>query len=314
MWKTYRNLRRNGVIGINERNVKYVLPLNPRRLLYRVDDKIVTKELAIRANIPVPELYGVIRNARDMKHLNQMTDHPDGFVVKPAQGSQGKGIIVVDGVMKTGWRLASGRRMTFEDMNFQINNMLSGMYSLGGQPDKALVEYRVKFDETFGKISFKGVPDLRVIVLKGVPVLAMLRLPTAESDGKANLHKGGVGVGVDLATGVTKLAMQHDQLIDVHPDTGHSLENVQTPHWDDILLIAARAYEVTELGYIGVDMVLDRDKGPLLLELNARPGISIQIANRTGLKFTLERVMSMDTSKMSAEERAATAKSLQLAA
>ena len=179
MLNVLKALRQNGVIGINERNLSYVMPLNPRRLYVTVDDKFVTKELAGLAGIPTPELYGVIKNARDMRKLVDFIDHPDGFVIKPSQGSQGKGIVVVDGPLKGGWRLASGRRITLEQMQFQINNMLSGMYSLGGQPDKALIEYRVKFDDIFGQISFKGVPDLRVIVLKGIPVFAMLRLPTS---------------------------------------------------------------------------------------------------------------------------------------
>lgn len=310
MLNVFKGLRANGVIGINERNVSYVNALNPRKLLVRVDDKLLTKELAAPAGIPTPALYGVIRNARDMKRLPEFIDHPDGFVIKPAQGSQGKGIIVVDGPLKGGWRLSSGKRIDLDTMKFQINNMLSGMYSLGGQPDKALVEYRVKFDDVFGKVSFRGVPDIRVIVVKGIPVFAMLRLPTAESDGKANLHKGGVGAGIYLATGRTMQAMQHDQFIDIHPDTGHPLEDIQTPYWDDILLMAAKSYEVTELGYIGVDVVLDRDKGPMLLELNARPGISIQIANRRGLRFALEQAMALGDEKRTPEERAALAKTL----
>lgn len=310
MLNVFKGLRANGVIGINERNVKYVNALNPRKLLARVDDKLLTKELAASAGIPAPQLYGVIANARDMKRLPEFIDRADGFVIKPAQGSQGKGIIVVDGPLKGGWRLSSGKRIDLETMKFQINNMLSGMYSLGGQPDKALIEYRVKFDDVFGKVSFRGVPDIRVIVVKGIPVFAMLRLPTAESDGKANLHKGGVGAGIGLATGRTMQAMQHDQFIDIHPDTGHPLEDIQTPYWDDILLMAAKCYEVTGLGYIGVDVVLDRDKGPMLLELNARPGISIQIANRRGLRFALEQAMALSDEKRTPEERVALAKTL----
>lgn len=313
MFKTYRALRANGVIGINERNVNYVSALNPRKLLVGVDDKLVTKELAAKAGIPTPELYGIIRDARDMKALPGFIDHADGFVIKPAQGSQGKGIIVADGPLKGGWRLASGKRIDLEGMKFQINNMLSGMYSLGGQPDKALIEYRVKFDDVFGKISFRGVPDIRVIVLKGIPVFAMLRLPTAESDGKANLHKGGVGVGIDLATGLTMQAMQHDGFIDIHPDTAHPLEGVHTPYWDDILLMSAKSYEVTGLGYIGVDVVLDREKGPLLLELNARPGISIQIANRRGMRAVLEKTMALGDQKRAPEERVSIAKTISAA-
>lgn len=305
-----RALRRNGVIGINERNIHYVNAHNPRRLLRSVNDKLETKQLAGEANIPTPELYGVVRDARDMRTLPEMMDRPDGFVIKPAQGSQGKGILVVEGPLKKGWRLASGRRVSLEALKFQINNILSGMYSLGGQPDKALLEYRVKFDDVFGAISFKGVPDIRVIVLKGIPVFAMLRLPTAESDGKANLHKGGVGVGVDIATGMTAMAMQFDRMIDLHPDTAHPLGDIQTPFWDDILLMAARSYDVTKLGYIGVDVVLDKDKGPLLLELNARPGISIQIANRKGMRSVLQKASAAPAEKMTAARRVEFARTL----
>lgn len=310
MLKTLRALRTSGVIGINERNVRFVNALNPRKSLYKVDDKLETKRLAAIASIPTPELYGVIANARDMKQLPDFIDHPDGFVVKPAQGSQGKGIIVVEGPLKGGWRLSSGRRVDLSALKYQINNMLSGMYSLGGQPDKALIEYRVKFDDVFGQVSYRGVPDIRVIVLKGVPVFAMLRLPTAESDGKANLHRGGVGVGVDIATGMTAQAMQFDRLIDIHPDTAHPLEAIQTPYWDDILLMAAKSYDVTGLGYIGVDVVLDRERGPLLLELNARPGISIQIANRRGMRTALERASNLSDEARSPEERVVIARGL----
>ncbi|GJL94619.1 MAG: alpha-L-glutamate ligase-like protein [Hyphococcus sp.] len=310
MLGTYRALRRNGVIGINERNLRLVNPNNPRRLMNLVNDKLETKRVAEFADIPVPELFGVVRDARDMRKLPEMMDHADGFVIKPAQGSQGKGIFVVDGPLKGGWRLANGRRVSLDVIKFQINNILSGMYSLGGQPDKALIEYRVKFDDVFGKVSFKGVPDIRVIVLKGIPVFAMLRLPTAESDGKANLHKGGVGVGVDLATGLTLRAMQHDQMIETHPDTAHPLENIQAPYWDDILMMAARSYDVTGLGYIGVDIVLDREKGPLLLELNGRPGISIQIANRIGMRSILDKAAHYTDKKLDAAKRVEVAKSL----
>ena len=237
-----------------------------------------------------------------------------GSSLSPRKDLKAKGIIVVEGPLKNGWRLASGRRVKLEDLQFQINNMISGMYSLGGQTDRAMIEYRVKFDDVFGKVSFKGVPDIRVIVLKGVPVFAMLRLPTAESDGKANLHKGGVGAGINLATGLTMRAMQHDQLIEAHPDTAHPLENIQAPYWDEILLMAAKSYDMTELGYIGVDIVLDREKGPLLLELNARPGISIQIANRMGLRPLLKEAEGVAAGNQPPEKRVELAKQLQLGA
>ncbi|MCA1480890.1 sugar-transfer associated ATP-grasp domain-containing protein, partial [Bradyrhizobium sp. NBAIM08] len=57
-----------------------------------------------------------------------------------------------------------------------------------------------------------------------------------------------------------------------------------------LLLIAARASEMSGLGYVGVDLVLDKFLGPLILELNARPGLAIQIANGNGLLHRLKKV------------------------
>lgn len=303
MLRGFRTLRRKGVIGINERNIRYVNELNPRRLIHLVDDKLETKRVALEADIATPEVYGVVRNARDMSSAIDVLDKPNGFVVKPAMGSQGKGILVVDSPLSGGWRLASGRRIKLDALKFHMNNILSGMYSLGGQPDKVMIEYRVEFDDVFADISFKGVPDIRVIVVNGFPIFAMLRLPTAESDGKANLHKGGVGVGLDMMSGKTRFAMHRDTLIETHPDTAHNLTDIQTPYWDTIMSMASRAYSVTGLGYLGVDIVLDKTRGPLLLELNARPGISIQIANRTGMRSALEAAMRIDGNKLTADER-----------
>jgi alpha-L-glutamate ligase-like protein len=164
------------------------------------------------------------------------------------------------------------------------------MYSLGGQPDKVLIEYRVHFDPIFEAISYQGVPDIRVIVFLGVPVMSMVRLPTRMSGGKANLHQGAIGAGIDITNGTTLTAVWRNNIVTEHPDTGNPVTGVRIPHWDMLLHIAARCYELTGLGYIGVDLVLDKDKGPLILELNARPGLSIQIANRSGLLPRLKLV------------------------
>ncbi|MGF1543274.1 MAG: alpha-L-glutamate ligase-like protein [Parvularculaceae bacterium] len=309
MFRTLVGLHRSGVIGVNERNVRFINAGNQRKLFHLVDDKFETKRLCETADIPTPELYGVVRDARDMRRLPEFLAAEDGCVIKPALGSQGKGIMVVAGPMRGGcWRLANGKRVTEDALRYHINNIISGMYSLGGQPDKALIEYRVKFDDAFEKISFKGVPDIRIIVLDGAPAAAMIRLPTADSDGKANLHRGGVGVGLDIATGRTARGMQFDKPIGFHPDTGEPLENIEVPYWDRMLEMAAQSYDVTKLGYIGVDLVLDRARGPMLLELNGRPGLSIQIAIQQGLRARLNAIKRANLADKPAAERIAIAK------
>lgn len=285
-------LRDLGVMGINERNVQLVAKLNPRRLHRSVNDKVLSKHLAEAAGIAVPRLYGTIANTLELRGFRDMIADLDGFVIKPALGTQGNGILVVGPRMNHGRQLANGRVVGVDRLAYQVNNILSGMYSMGGQPDKAMLEERVFFDASFDDVSFKGVPDIRVIVLKGYPIAGMLRLPTSASDGKANLHKGGVGVGIDIPTGKTGTAMQYDKPIETHPDTGFSVKGLDIPQWEQILTMAAQSYDVTGLGYLGVDLVLDRHRGPLLLEFNARPGISIQIANLVGLRGAVDRVMA----------------------
>jgi len=291
MFGVARGLHEQGVLGINARNAVFMLPNNPRRLYPLVDDKLRTKTLAIKFGINVPELYGVIEFPSQIKGLQDMVGAHEDFVVKPAQGSGGEGIIVVKGRTREGdYRLANGSLMDRTAMEFHANNLLSGIYSLGGQPDKVLIEYCVRFDPVFEKVAYQGIPDIRIIVYFGVPVMAMVRLPTRMSKGKANLHQGAIGAGIDIATGLTLTAVWKNSIVAEHPDTGNPVSRIQVPHWEMLLDIAARSWELTGLAYQGIDIVLDRDQGPMILELNARPGLAIQIANRAGLRHRLESV------------------------
>ncbi len=283
MFALARKLIERGILGLNHRNAGYTLWHNPRHLYPLVDDKLTTKRLAEEAGLSVPKLYGVIEMEHQVRGLSSMLKPYEDFVIKPAQGSGGDGIIVITGRRKERFRKASGQFMTQEDMDHHVSNTLSGLYSLGGHPDKALIEYRVQFDPIFETISFQGVPDIRIIVFLGVPVMAMVRLPTRMSDGKANLHQGAIGAGIDLATGQTLSGVWRNEIVTEHPDTEQPIIGVQIPHWETLLHQSAQCYELTGLGYQGVDLVLDKTKGPLILELNARPGLNIQIANCAGL-------------------------------
>ena len=229
----------------------------------------------------------ILRQARD---LPDIVKDKAGFAVKPAQGSGGSGVVVLTERTKYGWRKASGDVLSWDDLQYHISLILSGIFSLGGQPDKALVEYRVVPDPIFEKISYLGVPDIRIIVFFGIPVMTMVRLPTRISGGRANLHQGAIGVGVDIATGKTLTGVYQNNITSEHPDTGNDIRGIQIPQWDVMLDLAARSYELTGLAYQGVDIVLDKTHGPLLLELNARPGLNIQIANDCGILPRLQKV------------------------
>lgn len=288
-----RRLRAIGLLGIGQRNADYVLRYNPRRFYPRVDDKLLTKKLALAAGLPVPDLYAVVREEHEIAELHARLAARDSFVVKPAHGSGGDGILVITGRRNGSYRRSSGALMPREEFDHHLSNALSGLYSLGGQPDHLLVEYCVQFDPVFAGVSYKGVPDIRIIVFLGYPVMAMLRLPTRLSDGRANLHQGAIGVGIDLPTGTTRRGVFGSEVVREHPDTEQPLVGLRIPHWDALLEMAARCHELSGLGYVGVDFVLDRERGPLILELNARPGLAIQIANGNGLRHRLRAIEAL---------------------
>lgn len=300
-----RKLKAAGVVGINNRNRGYIMPRNPRALYARVDDKVETKRLAIAAGIAVPELYGLISAVHDAKNFVHMVEGRQDFVVKPAHGSGGKGILVITDRRRDMYIKGDGVALTAAEVQHHIENVLGGVYSLGGQPDQAIIEYRVKFDRVFEQVSYRGVPDIRVLVYRGVPAMAMLRLPTRSSGGRANLHQGAVGAGIDMLTGRTTLAVCNNRRVSEHPDFGTPLGGLEIPGWPALLILAARCQELAPLGYLGVDMVLDAELGPLILELNARPGLGIQIANGRGLRGTLDYIDAAAPLPTEAEARVA---------
>lgn len=309
IWRRWRALNAMGVMGINRRNADYIMALNARQNFPIVDDKLLTKALAIRHGVPVPELFGVIATPHEIRTLTSIVADRNDFVLKPSHGSQGDGILVIVDRRKGRYRTSSGRLLDWGELEHHLTNALSGQFSLSGLPDSVMVEYRVRFDPIFDDVSYQGVPDLRIIVYRGFPLMCMVRLPTRQSDGKANLHQGAVGAGVNIATGLTLPAVGvGNVLVDEHPDTGATISGRTIPHWDNILDMAARCYELTGLGYLGVDIVLDADRGPLLLELNARPGLNVQIANQDGLRRRIKRMDPLVGQSLSPEARVAIAR------
>ncbi|XOB63351.1 alpha-L-glutamate ligase-like protein [Campylobacterota bacterium DY0563] len=284
-------LKKLGIMGMNNRNINYIGRLNDRKNYPLVDNKLETKKIAELHNIAVPELLGFIKYQVEVNSFLDYIHGENGFVIKPAQGSGGKGILVILEHENGKYIKPSGEELNDQDIKRHISNILSGLYSLGGKNDTAVFEKLVDFDDNFDGFSYEGVPDVRVIVYRGYPALAMMRLSTSQSDGKANLHQGAVGVGIDIKTGKALSAVQFNRPVIKHPDTNKELKTLVVPYWDEILHLCARCYEMTDMGYLGADIVIDKQRGPLVLELNARPGLAIQIANDFG---ALKRFKQID--------------------
>jgi alpha-L-glutamate ligase-like protein len=233
--------------------------------------------------VPTPEILAILAAHSALRRLPELLAAHTEFVLKPNRGAGGRGILVIVGRDGDAFIRHNGERLTWPALKQHVSSIISGMYSLGGRPDEALLQQRVVPDPVFARISYQGTPDLRVILYRQVPVMAMMRLPTRESGGRANLHQGAVGAGVDLDTAVTTYAVHNNHATRHHPDTGASVLGVEVPHWQNVLDMARRISTFVGMGYLGVDIVLDRQQGPLLLEANARPGLAIQIANGQGM-------------------------------
>jgi len=277
------------ILGMNARNFSYIREYNSRETIRLVDNKLKTKKLLRVANLPVPETYKVFRRSGQVRDFD-FSSLPSSFVVKPNSGFGGKGILVVYGKTKNGFLRSDGGLISFEEIRLHILDILEGVYSLSGLPDAAYIEERIKSDNRLKRFSYKGLADIRIIIFNMVPVMAMLRLPTKESRGRANLHEGALGVQVDLNSGITGSGMWRNRQIKFFPGSKNKINGIKVPFWEEILTLSSQAQELIGSSYLGVDVTISKDKGPMILELNARPGLSIQTVNQSGLKDRLEKL------------------------
>lgn len=277
---------------MNARNLLYIKPFNPRKAVAFADDKLKTKAFLSARGIPVAKLFARVESLRQLREFDFST-LPDECVLKPNYGFGGEGILVLRGRDANGDFLVQGKRpITKQQMNDHIEDILDGKFSVNGLPDTAFFEKILEADESFAPFRPAGLPDIRIIVFNLVPVMAMLRVPTAQSGGKANVHLGGVGVGIDIANGTTTYATQFNKIIHEMPN-GADPSGLVIPHWDEMLLIASRIQYITNIGYLAVDLTLDAEQGPVLLEVNARAGLMVQVANLAPLRSRLERVQGL---------------------
>lgn len=276
--------RRERVFGINRRNVALVYPHNARRDYPFADDKLLAKERFRAAGVPFPETVAVCDGLYAVPPTVEALRGRGALVVKPANGSGGEGILLLGEWLEAedAWARPGGRRTTPAELQRHLADVVFGAHS-NQLEDRAFVERRVTPHPFFAALWADGLCDVRVIVLEGAPVLSMIRVPTAQSGGRANLHQGGLGIGLDLATGRTVRALHRGRTVEVHPETGSPLLGLEVPAWPEVLEVARRAAGAVPLGYLGVDVVVDAALGPLVLEINARPGLEIQNVNGLAL-------------------------------
>ncbi|MFH2118545.1 MAG: sugar-transfer associated ATP-grasp domain-containing protein [Candidatus Paceibacterota bacterium] len=285
----------NEILGMNARNQLFV-PLNTPRARAICKSKYATKLLLQSKNIATAQIYAILGTQEDIEDFDWSSLKKD-FVIKPTNGHAGKGVVAFRSqhADQKHWTDVVGKVWSLEDIKLHCQDTLSGQYSTHGSNHNVIIEERVPIHPKLLKYTFKGTPDVRVIIFNSVPIMAKLRLPTEESGGRANISQGAIMTGVDIATGVTTYGVEHkNQLIQYLPGTKIKLNGIRIPFWNQMLITAVEAARAAGLMYTGVDLFIHKDKGPMVVELNAYPGLSIQVANKAGLRRRIERVQDLN--------------------
>ncbi len=295
-WRAQRN-----VLGIDARDLLYV-PKNSKQAVYLADSKLASKRVLKENKLPSSRVFAVIHNRQELIDFD-WASLPDSFVLKPNRGMGGAGIIVAFRKKGDYWLCAGGRQVDLEGLKTHIVNIFDGLFSLFHQKDIAFFEERISIDNYLKQFSYKGIPDIRIWLYNYVPVMAMLRLPSVASGGKANLAQGGIGVGLDLGTGQGLHAIvKGNQVIDTIKirKSELSIHSIRIPKWKKILKLSIETAKACKIKFTGLDVAIDKKIGPLILEVNARPGLEIQNANMAPLKERLQRVANLK--KMTTEK------------
>ncbi|PIS08758.1 hypothetical protein COT75_04725 [Candidatus Beckwithbacteria bacterium CG10_big_fil_rev_8_21_14_0_10_34_10] len=296
-------MKTRDILGLNSRNVLFSSKYNKKGGKLIANHKLLTKNVLRKAKLPIPKLYRVFRRFEDIDKFNFLKKLPESYVIKPDNSLGGEGILVIErqGRYAGEWITTTEDTKTVNDLKLLLREIIEGRFSMRGQPDFAFVEERIRVHPIFEKVSWGGTPDIGVVVFNRIPVMAFLRLPTKESGGRANMHQGAIACGIDISSGITIGGVKGSKEIDFFPGTRRKLKGIKIPIWDEILKLAINCQlTVPELNFMRVDIALQpslKKPGktfPKVLELNAQPGLKIQLANKAGLRRRLERVEGLE--------------------
>lgn len=275
-----------GVMGLNKRNLELIYAHNNREDYHLADDKVRSKEILHDNAISCAETYAVIESIRDMKTMWEKCKNYQALAIKPSNGFGGDGIKILKKDEDGHW-VSSGEKISEDDIFRHITSIISGMYSMS-TTDTCLIEECIVPHPFFAEIYGDGVPDFRIITLKNKPLMAMLRMPTSKSDGKANLHQNGVGIGVDMGKGTLTQVFDGKRYAHHHPDNPTVVFGKTIPYWKEIMDLVVATSKAFPLNFLGIDIVIDRQKGPQIMEVNVRSGLGIQLVNQYGLQKAIE--------------------------
>ena len=279
-WAWPSELRKRGVLGINARNGDYVLLRNPR-CLPRVDDKLQPIIISQHGNPRARDLRGDRRCGDVRRFLELLGDRRD-FVIKPASGSEGRGSSSsrTAKTRPSSPPAASGSTWPRSATTWRWSSRACTPWAASRTAPSS--SSGSSSTSIFEQVAVGGTPDVRIILYRGVPVMAMVRLPTRQSRGRANLHQGAVAAGIHLRSGRTSGGFATTAAVSLHPDTAVPSKDPGA----DVGRPAGGRDESgrwTGVGLSGRRLRAERPAGADRPGSQYPPGLAIQVANRRGL-------------------------------
>lgn len=266
-----------------------VKKFNPAEMM-EISDKLEQKLRLSKAGVVIPETYMIVENEEDLPRFSEWLDgRNSGFVIKPSNGHGGSGVLVIIKRTASRYIKTSGKGIEKSTLTRHAERIYLGEFS-GNVPDKAIVEERLILSRQLRELMTPGLLDIRIVVFKGFPIMAMTRLPTRRSGGRANIHQGALAAGISISEGRITSATYMRKNVRTHPSTGREIIGFRFNMWDQVLEMASGAADAMEMGFVGVDLTVDQNKGVVVIEVNKRPGLEIQNANRKGLKGRMRHV------------------------
>ncbi len=318
-----------GILWNNARNLLYIKKFNDKKSIRLANNKIKTKSFLSARWIPFAKTYATIKDRKELFDIDFSNLPNKEFVIKPNKWSKGKWIYIT----KYLWTVERNEkwevRNIFDKAKIYVNKIADKIQNLPNLPhyyeiwwkmvddntfrryildnldgknsmtiwwDKVIVEEKIRAGEWFDKFCKHWLADIRVIVFNLVPVSAMVRMPTHKSEGKANLAKWWIWLGIEIWTWEIKTMFENQKIYKwkFKPEF-KELKNQRLPYWDDILFLSSKIQYFVNLWYLALDWVIT-DDGPKLLEINARAGLEVQNISGIKLKNILNKISDLKIS------------------
>jgi hypothetical protein len=245
-----------------------LLKIQPREYEILFNDKAVCELLCKGIGINnLPHTYGIISPDQNYKEKLRswfQNNYVDSLIIKPLKGMMGRHIVLAK----------------------RINNNIVIQSKKGFIPlqdfhlaKTAIVQEVVKQDRRLSAFSSSSVNTIRVLTMytineSTIILAAIMRCGVGESY-VDNWSAGGVSVGIDTETGRLKkygYNKEGTRYIE-HPTSRVMFEDFIIPQWQQISELAIKIQQAFPCYRIlGMDIALQENGEPILIEVNDRPG------------------------------------------